>query len=95
MNPTHLAKHHWRVNPEIIRIPESKLADPRKPRLTLVLPDALHVCLERSVGKVRIEALDKLPDLFALLGHHGGDGTAFVGDRPVVLMCSTEMSARG
>lgn len=87
-----LAEGDRRMNPEVIRVTETVLADPSKVRLILKLPDTIHLSLENFLGKVGVESLDDSIDLLSLEGGKLGDGNAFERNDSVVLSGTTEVS---
>lgn len=90
----YLAEGDRRMNPEVIRVTETVLADPSKVRLILKLPDTIHLSLENFLGKVGVESLDDSIDLLSLEGGKLGDGNAFERNDSVVLSGTTEVSAK-
>lgn len=80
------------MNPVVVRVAETELADPSEIGRVLKEANALHLVLEGPGGKVDVECHNDAVNFLSLLGGKRGDRAAFEGDDPVVLMSAAEMS---
>lgn len=90
----YLAEGDRGVNPEIIRVAETELANPSKVGLILKLSDTVHFSLKNFLGEISVESLDDSVDLLSLERAKFRDGNTFERNDSVVLSGTTEVSAK-
>lgn len=90
----YLAEGDRGVNPEIIRVTETELANPSKVGLILKLSDTVHFSLKNFLGEISVESLDDSVDLLSLERAKLRDGNTFERNDSVVLSGTTEVSAK-